>query len=206
MKLSEVEVTGDDSEVRILLNRLQDRDLFSAKVFIYHEDARPGYFGTWTRSSKIIGPRRPFAKDVVEFDYGYDSGEEWEEEPMGEGEDVLDDDDEEAGSESADSDMDSWLVDDDEDPGSQFQDIRELSPAIIPGLPDMPPPPPPPKRKAPEVDQKVKKRKVVIPLVPFTRGPCWETRIGECEYEPFNQYRIQTFNGESKVCSRLGHF
>lgn len=196
-KLSEVEVTGDDDAVRLLLKQLQNRDLFPAKVLIYHEDARPGYFGTWTRSSKIIGPRRPFAKDVVEFDYGYDSGEEWAEEPMGDGEDVLDDDDEEAGSESGDSDIESWLVDDDEDPEMNTQDTRDLSPTIIPGYPDMPPPPPPPpKRKAPEVDQKVKKRKVVVPLVPFAKGPCWETRIGECGYEPFKQYRIRTFNGE----------
>jgi chromatin assembly factor 1 subunit A len=125
---------------------------------------------------------------------------------MGEGEDVLDDDDDEAGSESADSDMDSWLADDDEDSELQFQDIRELSPTITPGFPDMPPPPPPPKRKAPDVDQQVKKRKVVVPLVPFTKGPCWETRIGECEYEPFNQYRIQRFNGELQVCPQLGRF
>lgn len=116
---------------------------------------------------------------------------------MGDGEDVLDDDDEEAGSESGDSDIESWLVDDDEDPEMNTQDTRDLSPTIIPGYPDMPPPPPPPpKRKAPEVDQKVKKRKVVVPLVPFAKGPCWETRIGECGYEPFKQYRIRTFNGE----------
>lgn len=199
IKLSEAEVTGDDNEVRILLNQLQDRDLFPVKIFIYHEDARPGYFGTWTRSSKIIGPRRPFARDVVEFDYGYDSGEEWEEEPMGDADDVLDDDDEDGGSDSADSDMDSWLVDDDEEPEVSYDDVRDLSPPMLLDFPDMPPPPPPPKRKAPEPDKKAKKRKVVVPLVPFAKGSCWETRIGECEYEPFNQYRIQMFNGESKL-------
>ncbi|KAJ3562966.1 hypothetical protein NP233_g9247 [Leucocoprinus birnbaumii] len=192
-KLSEAEVAGDDNDVRILLNRLQDRDLLPAKVLVYHEDARPGYFGTWTRSSKIIGPRRPFNRDVVEFDYGYDSGEDWEEEPMGDADDVNEDDNEDGDEEEADSDLDSWLVDDDEEP-EPYQDLRDLSPPMLPDFPDMPPPPPPPKRKAPEPDKKAKKRKVVVPLVPFSKGPCWETRIGECEYEPFNQYRIQLFN------------
>lgn len=192
-KLSEVEVAGDDSEVRTLLSQLQDRVLFPAKVFIYHEDARPGYFGTWTRSSKLIGPRRPFNKDVVEFDYGYDSGEDWEEEPMGDADDVLEDDGEDGDTDEADSDLDSWLVDDDEAPEA-YQDLRDPSPPMLPNFPDMPPPPPPLKRKAAEPERKAKKRKIVVPLVPFSKGPCWETRISECEYEPFNHYRIQLFN------------
>ena len=192
-KLSEAEIVGDDNEVRTLLNQLQDRKLFPAKIFIYHEDARPGYFGTWTRSSKIIGPRRPFGKDVVEFDYNYDSGEDWEEEPMGDADDVLQDDGEDGDSEEADSDLDSWLVDDDEEPET-YEAVRDASPPGFPGFSDMPPPPL--KRKAVEPDKKVKKRKVVVPLIPFSKGPCWETRIGECEYEPFSLYRIQLFNGE----------
>jgi chromatin assembly factor 1 subunit A len=205
-KLSEAEVAGDDNEVRTLLDQLQDRDLFPAKVFIYHEDARPGYFGTWTRSSKLIGSRRPFAKDVLEFDYNYDSGEEWEGEPEGDADDVLQDDDDDGGTDEADSDLDSWLVDDDEEPEAFHHDFRDLSPPMLPDFPDMPPPPPPLKRKAPEPDKKAKKRKIVVPLVPFSKGPCWETRIGKCEYEPFNQYRIQLFNGKlstrSLVCAK----
>ena len=198
-KLSEAEIVGDDNEVRTLLNQLQDRALFPAKVLIYHEDARPGYFGTWTRSSKIIGPRRPFGKDVVEFDYNYDSGEDWEEEPIGDVDDVLQDDGEDGDSEEADSDLDDWLVDDDEEPET-YQTVQGASPLGFPDFSDMPPPPP--KRKAVEPDKKVKKRKVVVPLVPFSKGPCWERRIGEYEYEPFNSYRIQLFNGELiNVCT-----
>jgi len=51
------------------------------------------------------------------------------------------------------------------------------------------------KEKETDTDGKAKKRKV-LPLVPFVKGPCWETEIGGCEYEPFNQYRIQFFNGK----------
>ncbi len=198
-KLSEAEVAGGDNEVRLILNQLQDRDLYPAKVFIYHEDARPGYFGTWTRSSKIIGPRRPFAKDVVEFDYGYDSGAEWEQEPTGDADDVLQDDDEDGDSDEEDSDIDDWLVGDDEKPEMLYEDIRDLSPPMLPDLPVLRLPAPPPKRKAADPETKQKRRKVVVPLVPFSKGPCWETRIGECEYEPLNQYRIQLFNGKRKT-------
>jgi len=197
-KLSEAEIVGDDNEVRTLLDQLQDRKLFPAKSLIYHEDARPGYFGTWSRNSKIIGPRRPFGKDVVEFDYNYDSGEDWEEEPMGDVDDVLQDDGEDGDSEEADSDLDSWLVDDDEEPET-YQAVRDASPPGFPDFSDMPPPPL--KRKAVEPDKKVKKRKVVVPLIPFSKGPYWETRIGECEYEPFNSYRIQLFNGKLSLLS-----
>lgn len=135
-------------------------------------------------------------KDVVEFDYGYDSGAEWEEEPMGDADDVLQDDDEDGDSEEEDSDMDTWLVDDDEEPEMLSDDIRDLSPPMLPGLPDLPLPPPPLKRKAVDQDAKQKRRKVVVPLVAFSKGPCWETKVGECEYEAFNQYRIRMFNGE----------
>ena len=38
---------------------------------------------------------------------------------------------------------------------------------------------------------------MVIPLVPFAKGPEWETSIGRCTYEPFKSYRIQLFNGAS---------
>ena len=34
--------------------------------------------------SKVIGPRRPLAKDTTLLDYDVDSDQEWEEEPEGE--------------------------------------------------------------------------------------------------------------------------
>jgi chromatin assembly factor 1 subunit A len=118
---------------------------------------------------------------------------------MGDADDVLQDDDEDGNSDEVDSDMDSWLVDDDEEPEVMSDCFRDLSPSMPPDFPDMPPPPPPLKRKAPETDKKKKRRKVVVPLVPFSKGSCWETKIGECKYEPFSQYRMQLFNGKSKT-------
>ncbi|RDB24271.1 hypothetical protein Hypma_008755 [Hypsizygus marmoreus] len=185
-RLSEAEIVGDISLVRSLLSQLSDRSLLPAKVFIFSEDARPGYFGTWTRNSRIIGPRSPFAKDVLVFDYGYDSGEEWEDEPAGDADDVVEDAEDEDDAEDVDSDLDSWLVDDDEEPEMPL-DEPEFH------LPDLPPLPT--KRKAEEGEKKMgKKRKVVIPLVPFARGPCWETSIGHCETDLFEPYQIRMFN------------
>lgn len=190
--LSEAEVTGDDMKVRSLIELLRDRSRIPAKVLIFAEDVRPGYFGTWTRPSREIGPRTPFARDIVAIDYGYDSGDDWEEE-VEDADDVAEGvDDDDAGADEHDSDMDSWLVDDDEvdEPGTPLEE-REGSPGFFPLSP--------PKRKA-ELDTKQsKKRKVIVPLVSFTKGPCWESTIGQCEYEPFQPYRIHLFNGEDLV-------
>ncbi|RDX48339.1 hypothetical protein OH76DRAFT_668083 [Lentinus brumalis] len=196
-QLTEAEVAGDDSEVRRLLAILRDRQSIPAKVLSFHEDARPGYFGTYTRNSREIGPRAPFAKDPVQVDYTYDSGEEWAEEDAGDADDVVEDaEDEGDGEDEPDSDLDSWLVDDDdiEDPGTPIEDRMGS-----PGFPDIDLPPlgKAGKRKAKEEKEKSssgKKRRVVVPLVPFTKGPEWETHIGRCTYEPFKAYRIQLFN------------
>ncbi|KAJ6496514.1 chromatin assembly factor 1 subunit A-domain-containing protein [Mycena vitilis] len=187
-RLNEAEVTGDVNLVRSILDQLSDREIVPAKVLIFADDARPGYFGTWTRDSRIIGPRAPFAKDVAVFDYGYDSGEEWEEEPAGDADDIIDDgEDEDGDPDDADSDLDSWLVDDDEEPQTPTES-RGASP-VFSTLQA------PVKRKAETEDNKLtKKRKVVVPLVPFARGPSWEQTVGRCEHNMFNSYRIQLFN------------
>lgn len=189
-ELNEVEVSGDDNAVRNLLNTLRDRSELPAKVFIFAEDNRPGYFGTWTRTSKVIKPRKPFERDVLERDYAYDSGEDWDDEGAEGADDVNADDAEEDDgvTEDPDSDLDSWLVDDDEEV------IAEGEP---PDILDLTMPPPPPKRKVEDPDARIsKKRKVVIPLVPFAKGPCWEPVIGQCDYDAFKPFRIQLFNGK----------
>jgi len=126
------------------------------------------------------------------FDYGYDSGEEWEDEAAGDVDDVIDDvDDEDVDAEDVDSDLDSWLIDDDvEEAGLPVGD-QESSPPPMLGFPVQST-----KRKAEENENKSgKKRKVVLPLVPFAKGPYWESSIGQCESDFFEPYRIQMFNG-----------
>ncbi|KAJ8462620.1 hypothetical protein ONZ45_g17867 [Pleurotus djamor] len=126
-------------------------------------------------------------------DYAYDSGEEWEEENPNDADDVNDDGEEDEGSESADSDLDNWLVDDDEEEVISVHAADDLLMDLdtLPTLNKSPP-----KRKAEELSKKklAKKRKVVVPLVPYSKGPCWETVIGQCEAEVLKQHRIQLFN------------
>ena len=190
-QLNDAEIAGDPTQVRHLLSLLRDRQVFLAKVLIFHEDSRPGYYGTWTRNCRGVGPRTPLERDVLARDYGYDSGEDWEDEGPGDADDVVDDgEDDEPDVEDPDSDLDSWLVDDDD----------EIRPPL--NLDNSSPPPfdltiPSPKRKAENLGKpSEKKRKVVVPLIPYVKGPFWESYIGRCEYDPFNPYRIQLFNGE----------
>ena len=189
-QLSEAEIGQNDDLVRAVVDKLRDRSLFPAKALSFHTDSRPGYFGTWTRSSRLIGPRTPLVKDTLVFDYGYDSGEEWEEEPVGDADDVVEEGEEEDGEgDEPDSDLESWMVDDDNEPVSIHD---KNSPPPLLGLTVAAPIL---KRKADDTEKKGgKKRKVVIPLTPFARGPVWESTIGQCNYDLFNSYRIQLFN------------
>ena len=58
------------------------------KLLQFHDNVRPAYYGTYSKKSQVIGPRRPFARDQGLLDYQLDSDEEWEEgedlEEMGE--------------------------------------------------------------------------------------------------------------------------
>lgn len=200
-QLSEAEVLGDATTVRRIHRLLCDRTRIPAKVLIFHEDTRPGYFGTFTKSSTSVGPRTPFAKDAVVFDYSYDSGEEWEEEEEG-GEDVVSQDGSEDEAAEVESDLDDWLVDEEEevDPGTPLSD-RGASPNF--SLPPLPSPEKSKKRRTAGVEKKEPKKRKVVPLVPFIKGPCLEDQIGHCDYEPFRQYRIQIFNGWCKHCLPL---
>lgn len=194
-ELAEAEIAGDISATRSLLNLLEDRTAIPAKAFIFHEDTRPGYFGTWTRVSSAIRPRQPFARDVVAIDYSYDSSEEWEEENPGDADDIADDnDDEDEGDPGGDSDADSWLVDDD--------DVEAVAPM------DEIDEPPLPKRRLEGTNgasSSYKKRRVV-PLVPFVKGPVWDPAITRTVEEVFTPFRIRFFNGTLLVALSLAGF
>ena len=55
-----------------------------AKLLQFHDNQRPAYFGTWSKTTRKVGPRRPFGMDSHYFDYDYDSDDDWEEEEQGE--------------------------------------------------------------------------------------------------------------------------
>lgn len=87
-----------------LIFRYCRRNPMKAKLFQFHDNYRPPYYGTWRKRSECIKGRRPFAKDTnvyyfanglnvgclqflcisISFlsqilDYEVDSDEEWEE-------------------------------------------------------------------------------------------------------------------------------
>ncbi|KAG0456306.1 hypothetical protein HPP92_024094 [Vanilla planifolia] len=53
------------------------------KLLQFDKSNRPAYYGTWSRTSVIVGPRHPLRKDP-DLDYEFDSDDEWEEEEPGE--------------------------------------------------------------------------------------------------------------------------
>jgi chromatin assembly factor 1 subunit A len=213
--MSDAEVNGDIALVRMYHDRLADRTALPAKVFIFAEDTRPGYFGTHTKTSTIIKPRAPLNRDTAILDYTYDSDEEWEGEEEGGGDDVADDDEEggdAAANDDDDSDADSWLVDDDDVDNATLPDLDRMSPVSDISLGGMSidrarspvlsrgrsPVLTLKKRKSMTTEEKPKgekKRRVVVPLVPYIKGPHWESEVGTCEYAPFESFRIQLFNG-----------
>jgi hypothetical protein len=110
------------------------RSLLKMKFLQFREDIRPAYWGTWTKSSKKISPRQPFAKDTEYLDYDHDSEAEWE--PEEEGEDIKSGDEDDEDVDIADPDDAGWLVpegylsndegigSDNEDEGKHWQDLN----------------------------------------------------------------------------------
>ncbi|XP_058063968.1 chromatin assembly factor 1 subunit A-like [Anopheles bellator] len=60
------------------------KQTMKAKFFLFIENRRPPYRGTWRKRSTVVRARRPFAQDKTFFDYEVDSDDEWEEEEPGE--------------------------------------------------------------------------------------------------------------------------
>jgi chromatin assembly factor 1 subunit A len=93
------------------------------KLLKFHTEYRPGYWGTFSRSSAVISGRKPFAEDSDLFDYSFDSDDEWEDDDPNA--DVLsdnDEDDEEEEDDSQDGSLrkdglveDGWLMPEDQD-------------------------------------------------------------------------------------------
>ena len=54
------------------------------KYYSFCEDYRPPYFGTFSKTSKVLSGRKLNTKDCELFNYEYDSEAEWEEEEEGE--------------------------------------------------------------------------------------------------------------------------
>lgn len=62
-----------------------------AKLFQFHGNRRPQYYGTWRKKSKIVSGSCPLAEEIG-IDYNVVSDDEWEDEPS-DGEECNSDDD-----------------------------------------------------------------------------------------------------------------
>ncbi|KAM9330575.1 chromatin assembly factor 1 subunit A [Gastrophryne carolinensis] len=80
------------------------------KLLQFSENHRPAYWGTWSRSSTVICPRKPWAQDTVLLDYEVDSDDEWEEEEPGESLSHSEGEDEEEEPKEDEDDDDGFFV------------------------------------------------------------------------------------------------
>lgn len=106
---SDVLGEGAAEAARAGLTKLRDVQM---KYVLFHTDLRPGWVGTWTRSSAVVGPRTPYGQDLVQLDYALDSDAEWEAPEEGDGEEIADEDEDDAESDNSDYDDSDWLEDD----------------------------------------------------------------------------------------------
>ncbi|CAD5124392.1 DgyrCDS12680 [Dimorphilus gyrociliatus] len=80
---SEPTWTNKDGDVVLVADEKPTLPWRKAKLFQFHENNRPAYYGTFKKKSIIVTARQPFGKDD-NLDYTVDSDEEWEEEEPGE--------------------------------------------------------------------------------------------------------------------------
>lgn len=114
-----------------LPTRQQSLKAIPVKQFSFHEDVRPGYYGTITSVQSAIRLRKlaknPVAKDLP-LNYDYDSEAEWvqgDEEEDEEGiDEMTDDDDEEEDAKS----MDEFLDDSDDTRGGPLMTMGSMEP------------------------------------------------------------------------------
>lgn len=198
--------TGGTKWYKLLANRQQ----VPVKVLSFnHTDRRPGYVGTFTKSSNDIRPRKPFNKDTAIFDYDYDSEEAWDDE-VADGEDVNSDtaksDEEMEDVSDTDSirgeDGQGWMCDDDqveyiagfadeddsadraEDETLRDEDFKSRQRALQ-------------KRQQAQKDSAARAKAAKV-LVPVQRGPCWENG-SKAAYKGFEGMQIRFLNGQSTL-------
>lgn len=109
-----IDLTDDDPPLNAI-DQMQD---IPRRYIEFGEDVRPAYFGTYTkiRSSRLSTKisRNPFERARPDTDYDYDSEAEWVEPE--EGEELLDEEDNEAESVGDANEFDEFLDDEEDEP------------------------------------------------------------------------------------------
>ena len=85
----DIEIIEEEAEEDLIGDEIQDAEQETkqeikiktvfrrAKLLQFCENQRPPYFGTWSKNSSKVGPRKPFVMDSEFFDYDYDSDDDW---------------------------------------------------------------------------------------------------------------------------------
>jgi chromatin assembly factor 1 subunit A len=202
-QLNDATMAGDVSSAKALISTLSDRKQLPLRWLHFHENARPMYIGTWTKTARSVGPRTPFGKEEG-VNYEYDSGEEWFEEEEGEEMEDLETIDGEEEEDEEDENND-WIVDDDEeeleqdDEGDLVLSLDEIGSGVI-ALPSKG------KRKAEGSGygfNGINKRRKLVPLKPSCKGPHWETVIGKSQISAWSQYSIRVLNSKTRITRKL---
>ncbi|CAG8441239.1 7244_t:CDS:2 [Acaulospora colombiana] len=180
VKREMTELSVDDT-----LNLLKDRSRVWMKLLQFGENYRPAYYGifrslemcgTWTKTSKRISGRNPFAKDTDILDYSYDSEAEWIED---EG-DECKSDEEEKDPEDEDSQDDDWIVPNGYLSEDEIQESDESFSS----------PSSPPVKKPMGND----KPKIIDALRPVVIGPIFEEHLGDSDHQ-LSEYGTMFLNG-----------
>lgn len=195
-QLNDATTAGDVNSAKALISTLSDRKKLPLRWLHFWENTRPMYIGTWSKTSRVVGPRTPFAKEEA-VNYDYDSGEEWFEEEEGEEMEDLETLDGEEEEEEEEENHD-WIVDDDEeeleqdDEGDLVLALDDVGDGVV-AIPSQK------KRKAESAGGfygfNRNKRRKLVPLKPSCNGPHWETVLGEPQIPSWSQYSIRVLNG-----------
>lgn len=161
-----------------------------------------GSLGTFSKTSKLIRPRKPFAKDTCLFDYDYDSEDEWDEEEAGDGEDVNSDDARSQGSDEADSqdELDDWMCEDNE---IEYEEGFEADGSEIQKDPTIAARDRAIAKKERSAKDSLARSKAPKALVPVSRGPVWEPQYGHQLHSAFESMSICFLNGEVSLAFAL---
>ncbi|KWU44970.1 hypothetical protein RHOSPDRAFT_33510 [Rhodotorula sp. JG-1b] len=206
--ISDATLTSQD--VSDLYDALRDPKKVKVKHFRFKEDLRPGYVGTWTKTSAMVGPRTPFARDTAILNYEHDSEAEWEEELDDPDAEELASDGERSGDEREEpgSDVDSWLAEDDEieyqegyDADGDMIMLAAENGGRVPGEDDdvvvvesdkvRKRREREAKKRKLERERKKKKREVMLPVV---KGMFWQEDVETVAEPALKKMRIQLLN------------
>lgn len=159
------------------------------KLLLFHDNVRPAYFGTFSKVSKVIKGRKPFAEDKEHLDYDFDSDAEWEDVSEGEDLDKSDDEEEEEKDQNdPDNEEEEFVVPDNY--LSDDEGIKEEADIAVAS--DLPHTKEDKRKKLMELS-KMKNPQLVSDVARSITGPVFDVTPEDANYEKLKVYRVISF-------------